>query len=250
MILNAHGQGVDQDGQQDALLEVLVLHQPPDVAPHPAADPRQAPVHRDQASRSRRPLAVSALVQRRQSVLVEIVAAGIVLHVVAGGGVAVASAGLRVPLPPATPGVPAVAGGVVVVVMVVRAMRLLVVVLLAPPVVPSLSLARNGSHHHGRHGGGLKGLRGFGSRGGLGAGRSLSLVRVRSWLVVCLQGLGCVRVAAGQGRVEGLEGTLARRQGRREGHGEGQQLLASHRIVNAQLGAVGIGIGDGADGLR
>lgn len=84
MVLDAHGERVDQDGQEDALLEVLVFHQAADVAPDPAADAREAAVDRDQAAGGGRPLAL-ALVQRGEGVLVEVVAAGIVLHVVAGG---------------------------------------------------------------------------------------------------------------------------------------------------------------------
>lgn len=64
------------------------------------------------------------------------------------------------------------------------------------------------------------------------------------------QRLGGVGVAAGQRGVERFQGALARGQGGREGDGEGQELLAGHRVVDAQFGAVSIGIGDGADGLR
>lgn len=85
MVLDAHGQRVNQDGQQDALLEVLVLHQSPDVATNPAAHARHASIHGDQTASRRRSLP-GPFVQWRQGVLVEIITARIVLHIVASGG--------------------------------------------------------------------------------------------------------------------------------------------------------------------
>lgn len=230
VVLDAHGERVDQDGQEDALLEVLVLHQAADVAPDPAADPREAAVDGDQAAGGGRPLAL-ALVQRGEGVLVEIVAAGIVLHVVAGGGMGRvpvdAAGGCRWPRAAIVAAVACRVVVVVVVVVVVRRGLVVLMVLLASVVRRWHHFGASGSttaiSNHSRHGGGFQ----FPRLAGLRSACLARLGRSRcggAWLVAMMrpQGLGGVGIAAGQRGVERFEGALAGGQGGREGDGEGQ----------------------------
>lgn len=85
VILDAHGQCIDEYGQQDALLEVLVLHQTFDIPTYKAADAHHAAIDGNDKTQSRRTW-TAPIVQGRECILIEIIAAGIVLHVVAGGG--------------------------------------------------------------------------------------------------------------------------------------------------------------------